>query len=235
MKQSVHHLIPAHFKEMDRRLFQAIVDCDLGSFRALVGENGVSILEQRTAESRNTPLHLASKLGHAQLVEEILKLCPHMVSMQNSKLDAPFHAACSGGHTGVLRLLMEVLPWEIFRLNGEGESPLCIASKNGHSEVVKLLVTLPGMLEIEEEMSDRSSVHVAALRGYEGNLQVLNRVNALILLSIFPFCSWLLCDTPNRIRVSRYRRSMARLQNINPIYIYYKISLFYLYLEYLKI
>ncbi|XP_031386711.1 ankyrin repeat-containing protein At5g02620-like [Punica granatum] len=151
---------------MDSRLFQAIVGYDLNSFGNLVRENGVPILEQRTAESLNTPLHLASKLGHAQLVEEIVKLCPDMVSLGNSKLDTPFHEACSGGHVSVLRLLLKVRPWEIFQLNGQAESPLYIASKNGHGEVVKLIVTLPGMLEIEEEVSSQSSVHVAALRGH---------------------------------------------------------------------
>lgn len=163
-------MIFGHFREMDERLFQAIVSYDLSSFRTLVSENGVSILEQRTAESLNTPLHLASKLGHTQLVEEIFKLCPDMASLGNSKLDTAFHEACYGRHVSVLRLLLKVRIWEIFRLNRNGETPFYIASKNGHSEAVKLLMTLPGMLEVKEEVSDQSALHAAALRGHTGDI-----------------------------------------------------------------
>lgn len=171
---------------MDERLFQAIVSSDLSSFMDLVRENSVSVLEQRIPESLNTPLHLASKLGNTQLVEEILKLCPDMVSMRNSKLNTAFHEACYGGHVSVLRLLLMVHKQEIFLLNGEGESPLYIACKNGHSEAVQLLLTLPGILEVKGEVSDKSPVHVAALRGHTGdNTLVLDCVGAHIFHILF--------------------------------------------------
>ncbi|KAK9266098.1 hypothetical protein L1049_003444 [Liquidambar formosana] len=150
---------------MDFRLFEAIFTNDKPTFMTLVQDNQ-DILEQKTAKSLNTALHLATRFGQVEFVREIVKLRPDMVAAINEDLETPLHEACKQGNAEVLNLLLEANPLAACMLNYKGRSALFKACSNGHLHLVKLLLNTPRLLDLEDNGVDQTSLHVAAARGH---------------------------------------------------------------------
>ncbi|XP_050286060.1 ankyrin repeat-containing protein ITN1-like isoform X2 [Quercus robur] len=150
---------------MDSRLLEAIRIKDTPTLISLFQANE-GILEQRTTDSLDTALHLASMLGHVDMVSEIVKLCPDLVAAENKKLETPIHEACRLGKAEVLKLLLEANPMAASKVNSENKSAFFIACSNGHYDVVKLLLNNTGMRSLEENVFDQICIHVAAYKGH---------------------------------------------------------------------
>ncbi|KAJ7963053.1 Ankyrin repeat-containing protein [Quillaja saponaria] len=150
---------------MDPRLLEAIRKNDAPSFLSLVEEDEGN-LQQKTADSLNTALHLASKFVHLEMVAEIVKLCPDMVAAENKNLETPFHEACRGGNVKVLTLLLEVNPSAASKLNSNGKSCFFVACSHGHLDAVNLLLNQPGLVSLGEAGTDQTCIHVAASKGH---------------------------------------------------------------------
>uniref|UniRef100_A0A7N2LNG0 PGG domain-containing protein n=1 Tax=Quercus lobata TaxID=97700 RepID=A0A7N2LNG0_QUELO len=150
---------------MDSRLLEAIRIKDTPTLISLFQANE-GILEQRTTGSLDTALHLASMLGHVDMVSEIVKLCPDLVAAENKKLETPIHEACRQGKAEVLKLLLEVNPMAASKVNSENKSAFFIACSNGHYDVVKILLNNTGMRSLEENVFDQICIHVAAYKGH---------------------------------------------------------------------
>ncbi|KAL4626059.1 hypothetical protein ACB092_05G068400 [Castanea dentata] len=150
---------------MDSTLLEAIRINDTPTLISLFQANE-GILEQRTTDSLDTALHLASKLGHVDMVSEIVKLCPDLVAAENKNLETPIHEACRQGKAEVLKLLLEANPMAASKVNSENKSAFFIACSNGHYDVVKLLVDNTGMRGLEENVFDQICIHVAAYKGH---------------------------------------------------------------------
>uniref|UniRef100_A0A7N2LLU6 PGG domain-containing protein n=1 Tax=Quercus lobata TaxID=97700 RepID=A0A7N2LLU6_QUELO len=131
----------------------------------LVCENE-EILQQRTAKTLHTPLHLASRFDNIDLVTEIIKLYPDMVAAENSKLETPLHEACCQGNVKVLPLLLDASHWADCKLNSDNQSTFYMACSHGHLNVVKLLLGKPWVQGLEEDSFVQNSLHVAVSRGY---------------------------------------------------------------------
>ncbi|XP_077218577.1 uncharacterized protein LOC143852839 [Tasmannia lanceolata] len=157
---------------MDRRVYAATLRGDVPTFLSLVRENP-DVLEQ---VSSNTVLHIASRCGHFELVSEIIRLTPKMLSAENEKMETPLHEASREGHVQVVVLLLETDPWIAYKLNRKNESALFAASAHGHLEVVKhLLIKFPMLLKSEEDDAS-TSLHVAAAGGYTDIVrEILNK------------------------------------------------------------
>ncbi|KAM3699707.1 hypothetical protein ACJW31_05G046300 [Castanea mollissima] len=163
---------------MDSRLLEAIRINDTPTLISLFQANE-GILEQRTTDSLDTALHLASKLGHVDMVSEIVKLCPDLVAAENKNLETPIHEACRQGKAEVLKLLLEANPMAASKVNSENKSAFFIACSNGHYDVVKLLVNNTGMRGLEENVFDQICIHVAA---YKGHTDVVRDFDASLAL-----------------------------------------------------
>ncbi|KAG6665227.1 hypothetical protein CIPAW_02G147100 [Carya illinoinensis] len=160
---------------MDPRLMVAVARNDQNTFINLVRENE-DFLDQRTAESRNTVLHWASRFGHTDLVKEVLKLRPMFVEAENAKLETPLHEACRLGQTQILKLLLETNPGAACKLNAENQSPFFVACSNGHLDVVKILLNQSWLVGIEDEGLDSTCLHVAVSRGFKDIVRELLNV-----------------------------------------------------------
>ncbi|KAI5337008.1 PREDICTED: ankyrin [Prunus dulcis] len=135
---------------MDTRLVEAVKRNDIPTFISLV-EKYDGILEQREADTCNTPLHLVSKFGHHSMVSAIVKSRPDMVAAENKDLETPVHEACRIGNAEVLKLLLEANAGAATKLNSEKKSALFLACSYGHVDVVNLLLNEPGMLGLAED------------------------------------------------------------------------------------
>ncbi|WJZ94532.1 hypothetical protein VitviT2T_013379 [Vitis vinifera] len=149
---------------MESSLFKAIATNDMFTFFQLVQDK--DHLSARTARSRNTVLHLASRFGHHEMVSKIIKLDPRTTEDCNKKGETPLHEACRHGHANVVMMLLETNPWVGCVLNHEDQSAMFLACSNGHLEVVKLILNQPWLMEFEEDGSDLTCLHVAVSRGH---------------------------------------------------------------------
>ena len=87
----------------------------------------------------NTPLHTASRRGHADIVQTLSAKCtPFALNMRNLGGQAPLDVACDCGNTSVARILLE----HGASLNEmpRAKTPLHIACERGCLELVKTLL-----------------------------------------------------------------------------------------------
>ncbi|XVF26811.1 hypothetical protein REPUB_Repub14bG0051100 [Reevesia pubescens] len=151
-------------KEMNPKLLEAIARNYKHTFTSLARRKK-GILEQRDSSSNST-LHLAARFGHAELVTEILKMCPDLVLSENDRQETPLHEACRQGNAEVITLLFEANHVAAIKLNNENQSPFLLACRNGHLNVVKLMLRESWLMEFEEDRVDSSPLHVAISGGH---------------------------------------------------------------------
>ncbi|KAK9142105.1 hypothetical protein Syun_011505 [Stephania yunnanensis] len=156
---------------MDPRLKEAVQRGDTTAFLSLVNQINHdhnisnSIIDQVTLGTMNTVLHIASRFGHLELVHQILRLRPEMVSSQNHRLETPLHEACREGRLEVAMALLRADPSVGYKLNRENESVLFVACGRGWSGVVNYLLEYSWLLMLEEDGST-TSLHLAASAGH---------------------------------------------------------------------
>ncbi|XP_057969321.1 ankyrin repeat-containing protein At5g02620-like [Malania oleifera] len=150
---------------MDPRLCEAIFTNDIATFTSLVRDNE-AIIEQRAVRTLNTVLHLASRLGHFELVSKIVELRPDFVEAENWRLETPLHKACRQGNAQVPMLLLETIPWVACKLNCDNQNAMFVACTYGHLDAVNLLLNQSWLLGLEEDEMDQTCLHVAASRGH---------------------------------------------------------------------
>ncbi|KAL4366168.1 hypothetical protein AHAS_Ahas07G0179100 [Arachis hypogaea] len=150
---------------MDPNLFDAIRKNDIATFSSLLKENE-GILNQKTADSYSTPLHIASKYGCTEMVSEIISMCPDMVCVENKKHETPIHEACRQENTKVLMLLLDANPNAAYKLYASCKSPLFLACSHGHLDMVNHLLNLPEIAERSIAEFDQTCIIIAASRGH---------------------------------------------------------------------
>lgn len=154
--------------EMDQNLLQVIEMNAMPVFMSLVKENE-AIVRQRTDDVLDTALHLTSRLGHVDMVKEIVELCPEMVVAENKTLETPFHEACSHGQVKVVKMLLQANSDVAFKRNSENLTGFFLACSNGHLDVVTLLLAEIGSSScFEEDAVDQTCIHAAASNGHTG-------------------------------------------------------------------
>ncbi|CAN6168266.1 unnamed protein product [Urochloa humidicola] len=119
--------------------------------------------------NRNTALHLAASLGHAEVAALLCKKAPALVAKRNQSLDTPLHCAAKGGHREVVDCLLSAM-----RAGGEeavaalrarnrlGATALYEAVRHGRADVVDLLMTKAPELSALTTEDGSSPLYLAA-------------------------------------------------------------------------
>ncbi|XP_063904019.1 uncharacterized protein LOC135123364 [Zophobas morio] len=124
-----------------------------------------------------TPLFVASEMGHEKVVECLAIAGAEINRAQNSGW-IPLHIASFNGHEKVVEYLATVGA-EINSANKNGVTSLYIASQNGHKKVVEYLVTVGA--EINRAKNDGATpLYVASQNGHEKVVEYLATVGAEI-------------------------------------------------------
>ncbi|KAI9191204.1 hypothetical protein LWI28_005070 [Acer negundo] len=63
-----------------------------------------------------TPLHIASLLGHAEFVQEMLSRKPELAGELDSRKSSPLHLATAKGYLDIVKMLVSVKPETYFVL-----------------------------------------------------------------------------------------------------------------------
>ena len=138
------------------------------------------LLLQQANAKEETPLHIAARYGHSDIVEVLIKYCAQarhdkdleegiepvkeMLKMTNKEKDTALHEAVRYNHLEVVELLISKDPNFSYSANNAGETPLYIAAERGFEDVLFQILD-----ECKSPMHGgplgRTALHAAVLRG----------------------------------------------------------------------
>ncbi|KAF5935782.1 hypothetical protein HYC85_026911 [Camellia sinensis] len=85
------------------------------------------------------PIHLASMVGQAEIVQELITIDPKLRLLKGREKTTPLHCAAMAGHTDVINLLLDGCPQSLVELTIWNETALHLAVKSNQLEAFKLL------------------------------------------------------------------------------------------------
>ena len=87
-----------------------------------------------------TPLHIASMLGHAEFVEEIVTRKPELAKEFDLRGSSPLHLATAKGHLDIVKRLLQVNADMCLVCDRYGRNPPQVAAIKGQVNVLRVLV-----------------------------------------------------------------------------------------------
>ncbi|XP_062171371.1 protein ACCELERATED CELL DEATH 6-like [Alnus glutinosa] len=151
-------------------------------------------LLRQTNVKDETPLHIAARYGHDDIVEVLIKYCAQtlpqdpkggiesvkeMLSMTNKEKDTALHEAVRYNHLKVVKLLIKTDPNFSYSANNAGETPLYIAAERGFEDVV-IEILDKCKSPMHEGPLGRTALHAAVIRNYEGiTRRILDKIEGI--------------------------------------------------------
>ncbi|TXG61829.1 hypothetical protein EZV62_013192 [Acer yangbiense] len=134
------------------RIYEAAVEVSVISLLNLLQEDPLVLDRFMVGCYAETPLHIASMLGHLDFVQEILNRKPEMAGELDARKSSPLHLATAKGYLEIVKKILSVNPEMCFARDHDGRNPLHIATIKGHFsvlrdcqlEILKLLVETIG-------------------------------------------------------------------------------------------
>jgi len=157
--------------EMKKRIFKAAESGNLSIFEQFVGRVDV---DSRN-DANDTPLIIASRNGHVQVVKMLLSAGADPDASNHSRATALSNAS-ENGHLDVIKLLLDAGA-NIHTKNADGMTPLALAAANGHTKAVELLLLRGADLKARTEKGD-TALSLAAAGGHLETVKLLVRWSA---------------------------------------------------------
>ncbi|GLT51491.1 hypothetical protein SLA2020_248970 [Shorea laevis] len=125
---------------MEGRVYEAAVEGDVNSLVQLLREDALLLDRFIAGFYSETPLHIASMLGHDQFVQEIVKRKPELAKELDSRRASPLHLATAKGYLEIVKKLLQANPDMCFVCDRDGRNPVHIAALKGHVNILRELV-----------------------------------------------------------------------------------------------
>ncbi|KAK7269865.1 hypothetical protein RIF29_22645 [Crotalaria pallida] len=170
---------------MDRRLIEAAATGNVDYLHQLMRED-IFLLDTVALAVAETPLHIASMLGHLPFVQVMLKLKSQFAYELNQDDFTPLHLASANGHLHIVIELLKV-DHNLCAIKGRGEllALHCAAIKGRIDVMTELLSASPACVEIKTARGD-NPLHVAVKNNHFDtfkflvqHIKTLNKVQVL--------------------------------------------------------
>ncbi|KAH9805135.1 ANK REP REGION domain-containing protein [Citrus sinensis] len=124
---------------MERRVYEAAVEGSVESLLKLLQEDALLLDRSMVSCYSETPLHIASMLGHENFVLEILSRKPELAGELDSRRSSALHLASAKGYLVIVKKLVSVNPEMCYVRDRDGKNPLHVAAIKGHDKVLEEL------------------------------------------------------------------------------------------------
>jgi len=137
----------------DDDLLTAIKYCDLGEAERLLDEDGINV--NVTDWLGNTPLHMASYNGHAEIAATLLEKGADVNAIDGLYENTALIFASDLGNTETVKILLENgSDVNVNAKNKKNMTALQLANQKGHTKIVELLIrkdaTITGGIDYQE-------------------------------------------------------------------------------------
>ena len=116
-------------------------------------------------------LHVASRMGHQELVKRLLPYS--QVNMQDEFGNSALHYASEKGHLAVVEMLLSIRKVDFNIVNKEGATPAWLAASTGHAELVTLLLKYDAKVWLAPTFWKPSFADIIIKHGYVDVIHVL--------------------------------------------------------------
>ncbi|KAM1479242.1 hypothetical protein ACFX2I_026556 [Malus domestica] len=160
-------------EKMEKKLMDAAMAGDTGALNDLIAEDPLVLDRALVSCVAETPLHVASMLGHLAFVTELLSRNPELASELDSQGSTPLHLAAAKGHVEIAKELVLADPGACAVRNLDGRTALHVAAAKGRFKVVGELVGVGS--EWTRALTDRgeTALHLCVGRSRLEGLKVL--------------------------------------------------------------
>ncbi|CAL5382602.1 unnamed protein product [Camellia sinensis] len=145
---------------MDRRLFQACWTGNVENFLKLIEDNP-RLLYTFALENGETPLNIASMVGHVNLVKEIMKLRKEFSQELNEDGLSPLHIASAKGHVEIVKVLLKADHKLCLVKGRERRIPLHYATIKGRVDVIRELILSSADSAVDMTARGETVLHLA--------------------------------------------------------------------------
>ncbi|KAK3419577.1 hypothetical protein EUGRSUZ_G00178 [Eucalyptus grandis] len=125
---------------MESELYEVAVEGNVHSLLTLLSKGRLLLDRTMVGNQTESPLHIATMLGHSGFVEEVLTRKTEMAKEQNSQGLTPLHLAVAKGYFHIVKNLLRVDPEVCFFHDKYGRNPLHVTAMKGHVDILELLV-----------------------------------------------------------------------------------------------
>ncbi|XP_030530062.1 ankyrin repeat-containing protein NPR4-like [Rhodamnia argentea] len=149
-----------------KKLLEAVQNGDVSALLDLLEQDPLVLDKIIVLGVSETPLHVASVLGHAELVRELLTRSPGLASELDSRGNSPLHLAAAKGHGEIVGLLLSADRAAASVRNLDGRAPIHVAAIKGRDDAVGRIIGAGGA-KSARELTDRgeTALHLAVANG----------------------------------------------------------------------
>ncbi|XP_068665127.1 ankyrin repeat-containing protein At5g02620-like [Aristolochia californica] len=139
----------------------------------IAAENGHSLvigellkhsdIQSAALKARNgyDSFHVAAKLGHLEVLKELLQAFPELAMTTDSSNSTALHTAANQGHIDVVNLLLERDSNLAKIAKSNGKTALHSAARMGHLEVVKAVLSKEPTIGFRTDNKGQTALHMA--------------------------------------------------------------------------
>ncbi|KAK8509190.1 hypothetical protein V6N12_018276 [Hibiscus sabdariffa] len=125
---------------LENKLYEAAEEGNVTIFLELIRQDRLLLDRVLVNYAVETPLHVATLLGHTDFVKEMIQRKPELTKEVDSRGSTPLHLASAKGYVQIVKALLSVNPDVCLAVDIAQRNPLHLAAMKGQVEVLKELV-----------------------------------------------------------------------------------------------
>jgi len=160
-----------------RNLYDASLKGCVSSLKSLIQKDPLILCRVSLYPFSETPLHIASLLGHLELCQILLDINPNLAVEVNSEGHCPLHLASAKGHIEIVKALLLTDPETCLIRDKDDKLPLHFAVMRGRVGTIKELISAMPETEtirVMAEIDDHGSIlHLCVCYNHLEALKIL--------------------------------------------------------------